>query len=656
MQTVELVGRLDQPIVGRRGCACELLRDDRGGLDSALERTRDECRERCAQLTQVVARRARLLSANVGEMEAGRAPVAHVGRVVDLAVADQMDSALHRAATLSRRYAVVRVAVSMACRVQSSAQRTNAQETTHGFALETVFDEQRWPCRDVAPVRLQPRTLELGRGQRRLAGLLDRGEVELHPAACTPGFTMRGDIAPLATHSMTHALLERLMTLDCSPHSVRAAAGLRRGGPDDGRSQLFQYYLLDTTGFQPSVFTTIIPGVNDDRDAEDRRGANCDLSDHRRGAPRARAEAGPADRPRRSARVHRHLHRHPRPVRHQQRERLVRGLDDPRPPGRAGRRRATSDGHAQFGTITARGRRRCSQRWAAGNNVPGQLLHRRRQGAALPEPERSLPGQGDQRRAAPAQHGRVQLAPAVATPHYWEFNYTTNWIHPLYELPFTGGFPDIRRRSRPTRTRTARSALCSRSCPATAAGVATAAPRRGRVRRQPRPARAIRTSSTPRTTRSASSASASSRAASRTRRSSTSSSGSRRSSPTSTTSTQRLLDGYRPRSRSSTPTTTASSRPSRATSTRRTRTAPHGRQHLLLPAAAQLQPLRRHARDQRRPARAALRAEHARLGAVGHACHRLRAVRGLGGTRTRTTASAAASATARACRVPARRP
>ena len=25
---------------------------------------------------------------------------------------------------------------------------------------------------------------------------------------------------------------------------------------------------------------------------------------------------------------------------------------------------------------------------------------------------------------------------------YWEFNYTTNWIHPLYELPFTGGFSD----------------------------------------------------------------------------------------------------------------------------------------------------------------------------------------------------------------------
>ena len=31
----------------------------------------------------------------------------------------------------------------------------------------------------------------------------------------------------------------------------------------DGPSQLFQYYLLDTTGFEPNVFTTIFPGVND---------------------------------------------------------------------------------------------------------------------------------------------------------------------------------------------------------------------------------------------------------------------------------------------------------------------------------------------------------------------------------------------------------
>ena len=33
---------------------------------------------------------------------------------------------------------------------------------------------------------------------------------------------------------------------------------------------------------------------------------------------------------------------------------------------------------------------------------------------------------------------------------YWEFNYTTNWIHPLYELPFTGGIPGTLR-GRPDR-------------------------------------------------------------------------------------------------------------------------------------------------------------------------------------------------------------
>jgi hypothetical protein len=31
----------------------------------------------------------------------------------------------------------------------------------------------------------------------------------------------------------------------------------------DGASQLFQYYLLDTTGFEPNVFTKHFPGVNE---------------------------------------------------------------------------------------------------------------------------------------------------------------------------------------------------------------------------------------------------------------------------------------------------------------------------------------------------------------------------------------------------------
>ncbi len=41
-------------------------------------------------------------------------------------------------------------------------------------------------------------------------------------------------------------------------------------------SQLFQYYLLDTNGFQPNDFTKIFPGVNDHVQLTV-TGANCGL-------------------------------------------------------------------------------------------------------------------------------------------------------------------------------------------------------------------------------------------------------------------------------------------------------------------------------------------------------------------------------------------
>jgi hypothetical protein len=46
----------------------------------------------------------------------------------------------------------------------------------------------------------------------------------------------------------------------------------------DDKSRLFQYYLLDSTGFEPSVFTTTIPGLNDDPSTMlTVFGANCGL-------------------------------------------------------------------------------------------------------------------------------------------------------------------------------------------------------------------------------------------------------------------------------------------------------------------------------------------------------------------------------------------
>ena len=99
-----------------------------------------------------------------------------------------------------------------------------------------------------------------------------------HPSACTAGFCSRGDIAPLATPA-TQALQDQLVTLDCSPHSIAPLQVFAEADPATSQSRLFMYYLLDSTGFQPSVFTTTIPFINDD--ASTMRtvwGANCGLA------------------------------------------------------------------------------------------------------------------------------------------------------------------------------------------------------------------------------------------------------------------------------------------------------------------------------------------------------------------------------------------
>lgn len=66
----------------------------------------------------------------------------------------------------------------------------------------------------------------------------------------------------------------------------------------DKPSQLFQYYLLDTKGFEPNIFTAIVPGINDSAIPTAANGANANIW------------------------------RRSRTVCHQQRIRMVRGLDD----------------------------------------------------------------------------------------------------------------------------------------------------------------------------------------------------------------------------------------------------------------------------------------------------------------------------------------
>lgn len=62
----------------------------------------------------------------------------------------------------------------------------------------------------------------------------------------------------------------------------------------DKSSQLFQYYLLDTNGFQPNVFTRIFPGINDQAQLSV-TGGKLRTADSGCGAPRAGAQARAAN-------------------------------------------------------------------------------------------------------------------------------------------------------------------------------------------------------------------------------------------------------------------------------------------------------------------------------------------------------------------------
>src|SRR5260370_28097854 len=65
----------------------------------------------------------------------------------------------------------------------------------------------------------------------------------------------RGDVIALPA-----PLTDRLAQLANPPHSILPLQVFAEADPP---SQLFQYYLLDTSGFEPNVFTTLFPGVND---------------------------------------------------------------------------------------------------------------------------------------------------------------------------------------------------------------------------------------------------------------------------------------------------------------------------------------------------------------------------------------------------------
>jgi hypothetical protein len=244
----------------------------------------------------------------------------------------------------------------------------------------------------------------------------------------------RGDIAQLPA-----PLQDRLAQLASRPHSQLPTQAYAEA---DLPSQLFQYYLLDTSGFQPNVFTAIFPGVNDHAQLT-ATGGNCGLPTV--GAVRLVLEPKPGlptdpNDPRAFVDIFTDLSG----LFVINNESgwyegwMIHDMTVPKinPASR-------SDGHsAQFGAILPADAA-FLKRIGTGNNVPGAIFTIDGKKPHLPSAADHFPDAQSNTVPLYVSMGAYNCMQQMDCHAYWEFNYLgTNWVHPLYELPFTGGFPD----------------------------------------------------------------------------------------------------------------------------------------------------------------------------------------------------------------------
>jgi hypothetical protein len=282
--------------------------------------------------------------------------------------------------------------------------------------------------------RLTVRTLPFHRAPTSVNVIVD-------PVAppCRPNPHAISDAAQLAARGdvrfLPAALKQQLVRLAARPHSTLPIQAFAEA---DQPSQLFQYYLLDTQGFEPNVFTTIFPGVNDDVMLT-ATGADCGLATI--GAVRLVVEPKPGlptDPSDPEAFIDVFTDIHPLFVINNEsgwyEGWMIHDLTvSPVRPARA-------DGHAQFGLIL-QADADALRAQGTGHNVPGQRFTTDGREPRFPSASDQFPDVGSNLVPIFVSMGAYNALQQSDVHSYWEFNYTTNWTFPLYELPFTGGIP-----------------------------------------------------------------------------------------------------------------------------------------------------------------------------------------------------------------------
>ena len=272
-------------------------------------------------------------------------------------------------------------------------------------------------------------------------GFISIAIAEQPPPPCHPNPTAAADRATVASRgdvvNLPQPLKDQLVRLADRPHTALPLQAFAEAGKP---SQLFQYYLLTTNGFEPNVFTNMIPGVNDTVQLT-ATGGDCGLPTI--GAVRLVLEPKPG-LPTNPA--------HPKAFIDVFTDIMPLFVinnesgwyegwmiyDITVPPVAAPR----ANGQAQFGTITALDAAQLKQ-MGDHHNVPGAIFTM--DGKVIHFPSKNDHFPDKQTNVVPLfeSMGAYNSVQQSDVHSYWEFNYLgTNWVHPLYELPYTGGFPD----------------------------------------------------------------------------------------------------------------------------------------------------------------------------------------------------------------------